>query len=524
MALRRGGYSSRYLGAMIVLAFVHYAVNSGLAAVGEALRTGDAVWQTWRKSYLWTSLTFFAGVSAASVIARAVDAVGVYAVLGVLPVVAVIYLTYLTYLRNIESSQERADEAQRHVEELSRYIAEQERIREQFSQVEKMSALGVLASGVAHNINNTLAAILARAELMLTQSSDPKTSRGLEIILTSAQDGAKTVRHIQDFARQRRDRDFQPVSVERLLLDVSEITRPRWKDAAEAADVHINLSLRNDSRPFVRGDAAELRDVLVNMVFNAVDAMPRGGDLRLAAEELGGSVFISVSDTGAGMTPEVRAKVFDPFFTTKGVGGMGLGLAVSYGVVRRHGGSIEVESEVGRGTTFRIRLPAVAAVADEGVRARAEAGGEKTRGKRMAKILVVDDEAPVRQLLCEILEESGHETAQAASGREALERFDAERFDAVFTDIGMPGMSGWELARGLRERDACVPLAVITGWGETVSSSQKEAARVDWLLSKPFSMAQIVEIVREVVARRKTAADAPEPRREGETCDAACAC
>ncbi|MDQ3744214.1 MAG: hypothetical protein M3444_07525, partial [Acidobacteriota bacterium] len=178
-ALVRGGYSSRYLGALTLLAFVHYAVNSTITAVGQALKLGESVWRTWRSGYLWSSLTFFAGAFAAGVIARPVGVVGVYAVLGVLPVVAVIYVTYLTYLRNIESSQERADEAQRHVEELSRYIAEQERIREQFSHVEKMSALGVLASGVAHNLNNTLAAILGRAELMLSQTADPKTRRGL---------------------------------------------------------------------------------------------------------------------------------------------------------------------------------------------------------------------------------------------------------------------------------------------------------------------------------------------------------
>jgi CheY-like chemotaxis protein len=142
----------------------------------------------------------------------------------------------------------------------------------------------------------------------------------------------------------------------------------------------------------------------------------------------------------------------------------------------------------------------------------------------MAKILVVEDEAPVRQLLCELLAEAGCETAQAASGREALARFDAERFDAVFTDIGMPGMNGWELTRCLRERDASLPVAVITGWGETVGSAQKESARVDWLLAKPFSMAQIVEIGLEVVERLKAAPDAREPRREAEACDAPCTC
>jgi CheY-like chemotaxis protein len=327
--------------------------------------------------------------------------------------------------------------------------------------------------------------------------------RGLEIIVKSAQDGAQTVRRIQDFARQRKGHDFRPVSVAQLLSDVSEITRPRWKDAAEAAGVYITLELQSRARAVVSGDDAELREVLVNMVFNAVDAMPHGGGLRLASKDAEGFAVIEVSDTGEGMADDVRARVFDPFFTTKGVRGMGLGLSVSYGVISRHGGTIEVESEVGRGTNFRIKLPA--AYVSRGDAVADGTGGDRFQRLKMAKILVVDDEEPVRQLLCEILEDAGCETAQAASGREALLLFDAERFDAVFTDIGMPGMSGWELARLTRERDARLPLAVFTGWGEAVSDSQKEAARVNWLVSKPFSMAQIVEIAEEVVALREAA-------------------
>jgi signal transduction histidine kinase/FixJ family two-component response regulator len=513
--LRLGEFSARYVEALVVLAFVHYAVNSGLAAVSGAIKAGKSVWQTWRTNYLWTALTYFAAASSAGVIAKLTDAVGFYGVVGVLPIIAVIYLTYRTYLRNIEASQ-------RHIEELSHYISEQERMREQLTQMEKLSALGEMASGVAHNFNNTLAAILARAELMLTQTTDPKMCRGLEIIVKSAGDGAKTVRRIQDFARQRRDHDFHFVSVDQLLSDVSEITRPRWKDAAEAENVHINLRLHPDSRALVSGDAAELRDVFINMIFNAVEAMPHGGDLSLAAETQGEWVVVSVSDTGMGMSPEVCAKVFDPFFTTKGMSGMGLGLAVSYGVISRHGGTIEAESEKRRGTTFRVRLPVAGHASGDGP-SDAATKLSVVRRFKVAKILVVDDEEPVRRLLCEILGEAGCEVVQAGSGRDALALFEAGRFDAVFTDIGMPGMSGWELARTLRERDPAIPLAVITGWGETVSSTQKDEARVEWLISKPFSMAQIVQLGGEIAERRKAAAqEAHETTPDTEDC-VACA-
>jgi len=425
----------------------------------------------------------------------------VYAALIITPIIAIIYFTYKTYLKNVEVSADKAEQARHHVEELSRYIAEQERIREQFTQVEKMSAVGQLASGVAHDFNNTLAGILGRAELMLRRARDPEIKRGLEIIVQAASDGARTVKRIQDFARQRRDHDFVPVAVDQLLIDINEITRPRWKDRAQSGNVHINLNLQINSAASVMGDASELREVLVNMVFNAVDAMPEGGLLTLGAEERDGSVEILVSDTGIGMSPEVRSRIFDPFFTTKGNAGMGLGLAVCYGIIQRHEGGIEVESEVGRGTTFRIKLPLA--------EAKAPIVNEPDNTPRLTlvpisnspRILVADDESSVRELLGDILESEGFEVTLAENGNEALKLFDAGSFHALFTDLGMPGMSGWELARAIRERNCEIPLAVITGWGEAVGSTEKEEAKVNWVVTKPFSISRIVEIAAEVSRR-----------------------
>ena len=355
--LHRLGYSGQYLAAVCAMALVQYGANSGLVAVYTAIKTGESVWTTWRQYYLWTSITYFAGASVAGITVILVGTISVYAVIIITPIVAIIYFTYRTYLKNVETSAEKVEQARLHVDELSRYIEEQERIREQFSQIEKMSALGQLASGVAHDFNNTLAGILGRAELLLRRANDPETKRGLNLIIQAATDGGKTVKRIQDFARQRRDHDFLPVAVDQLLMDVNEITRPRWKDRAQANNVHINLDLQIKTDASIMGDASELREVLVNMVFNAVDAMPEGGRLALSAEEVDGAIEIAVTDTGVGMSPDVSSRVFDPFFTTKGKAGMGLGLAVCYGIIQRHQGTVEVKSELGQGTTFRIRLP-----------------------------------------------------------------------------------------------------------------------------------------------------------------------
>jgi signal transduction histidine kinase/CheY-like chemotaxis protein len=479
-----------FVAAICTMATVQYIANSWLATAFTALKRGQSVAQTWREYYLWSSITYLAGACAAGIISRLVTRFGFYYVVLTAPIIFIIYLTYRTYLKNIEASVERAEQSER------------ERMREQYAQMEKLSALGELASGVAHNFNNTLTGILGRAELLLEENDPEEVKRGLHLIIRTAGDGAKTVKRIQDFARQRRDQDFMPIDVDQLMLEVAEITRPRWKDLAEAGNVHIRLNRRISSNAVIMGDASELREVLVNMVFNAVDAMPQGGTLTLSTSERDGLVEFAISDTGTGMTEEVRSRIFDPFFTTKGKAGMGLGLSVSYGIIRRHEGTVEVESEVGRGTTFRVLVPAAPAGVPPDMHVSSRPVSSSTHCD--LSVLVVDDEDYVRDLLRDILTREGCEVVTAADGHEALALFSRGNFDAVFTDVGLPGMSGWELARQIREHSGEVMLAVITGWGDTVSPEEQTAARADWVVPKPFSVDRIFALIQEI-ARRKLA-------------------
>ena len=544
LALSAGEFSATFIVALCVMGLVQYMTNSTIAAVHTALKADTPVWVTWKRKYLWTSITYFAGASGAGIIAKVTGSAGLYAIIATLPIIAIVYFTYRTYLENLtamsatteavkaeaeaakakaaaeakaeaqaakaeaeaakaKAAAEQAALASRHVEELSHYIAEQERIQDQFSQIEKLSALGELASGVAHDFNNTLAGILGRAQLLLTTSDPEKIENGLRIIVKTAKDGAKTIKRIQDFARQRRDHDFAPLSVDQLLLDVWEITQPRWKNSAEASGIQINFELNLAAeRVLVMGDESELREVFVNLVFNAVDAMPAGGKLVFASTEKNGTVEISLSDTGVGMSDDVRSRVFDPFFTTKGNTGMGLGLAVSYGIIRRHEGVIEVQSEIGLGSAFIIRLP----VAEGATKARQItkkfAAAAARENATPTRILVVDDEAHMRELLKDILEREGCSVSLAEGGCQALSLLNAFPFDAIFTDLGMPGMSGWDLARAVRAKDTQTPLAIITGWGEAVGSGERHAAQVDWVVAKPFDNEQILEIVRSVSRAR----------------------
>jgi signal transduction histidine kinase/ActR/RegA family two-component response regulator/predicted negative regulator of RcsB-dependent stress response len=379
--------------------------------------------------------------------------------------------------------------------------AEHEKQREFATHAEKMAALGELSFGVAHNVNNTLTGILGRAQLLLRTKDAKKINTGIEMIIKSAEDGAHIIRRIQDFARKQPSRKFQAVSVAGLMKDVCEMSCPRWE--ARADSPQIRVALVADCTAAVMGDEVELREVLVNLIYNAIDAMPSGGEIRMSSQENSGRVVLTITDTGIGMTPEVKSRLFDPFFTTKGKGGTGMGMAVSFGIIRRHNGSIDVESEPGRGTTFRISLPVapdvVANAETDSANPHTSSQGDKLQ------VLVVDDEIAVREVIREALEAEGCEVIVAENGERALSLYDARAgsIDLVFTDIGMPDMSGWELASEIRKRSETIPLAIVSGWADAISCDARHAIKADWVVSKPFDIGTIAKIANEVTARRK---------------------
>ena len=379
--------------------------------------------------------------------------------------------------------------------------AEFEELRERATHAEKMAALGELSFGVAHNVNNMLTGILGRAQLLLRTNDVEKISSGIQQIIKSAEDGAHIIRRIQDFARKQPSRKFEPISVSELMKDACEMSRPRWE--ARVGGSLIRVALFADCTASVMGDPVELREVLVNMIYNAVDAMPLGGDIRISAQEINGRVVLTITDAGTGMTAEVKSRLFDPFFTTKGKAGTGMGLAVSFGIIRRHNGTIDAESEKGCGTTFRISLPVAEAVPVSAYERSSKPEGSSSID--ILRVLVVDDELAVREVLREALEAEGCEVIVAESGEVALELYDARKgkLDLVLTDIGMPEMSGWELAREIRKRSETIPLAIVSGWADAISCDERQAIAADWVVAKPFNLATITEIANEVATRKK---------------------
>jgi signal transduction histidine kinase/CheY-like chemotaxis protein len=359
----------------------------------------------------------------------------------------------------------------------------------QLVQSEKMRALGELAGGMAHDFNNALCGVLGFLELvLLDRDLKPSTRKNLESARTCSLDAAQTVRRVQDFARWRRhELSVQQVDLNALVHDTIELTRPRWENFAKGKGALIEVHLDTSAESPISGSPAELREVLTNLVFNAVDAMPQGGKLIVRTWSAGGEVFLAVRDTGVGISEGVRRRLFEPFFTTKGERGNGLGLSVAFGIVQRHGGEIRVESEVGQGTTFTVRLPGSS---EKVIRAEpvVEAAKAETRPPRSLRILVVEDEATVRQFLGLGLSRLGHRPVLVGDAREAQEAFEKETFDVVLTDLGLPGVSGEEVARRVKKHSPQTPVVLLTGWADQIKRERGSLEGVQCILGKPVTL------------------------------------
>ena len=380
------------------------------------------------------------------------------------------------------------------LEELRVALQELEASQQLVVQAERLSALGEMAAGVAHDFNNLLAVVVGRAELLLRAGQAPAVSRDIQIIRQAAWDGAHTVRRIQEFTRTRQTRPAGRVDISELLRDVVELTRGRWKDEAQSLGVSYEVRVEGESPQAINGIAAELREVFMNLLINALDAMPDGGQFVFHVSTDGEMVKVAAADTGCGMSEETRRRVLEPFFTTKGARGNGLGLAVSFGIVKRHEGTIEIESRLGSGSTFIVRLPVgkeeAAAPVQESVPSVARCG----------HVLVVDDEAEIRSVLRDILTSAGHTVVEAASGEEALAHCENQAVDVILADISMPGMSGWDVAAACRHRFPHVPLGFVTGWGDRLNQEETKRSGVRFVLSKPFAPADVQAVVADALA------------------------
>ena len=392
---------------------------------------------------------------------------------------------------------------QQRTADLCKALRQLEETQNHVIQQERLHAFGTMAGGVTHDFNNALSIILGFSEIALQELDDGTrthpAAEHLRTIMTAALDGAAMVNRLREFYRPGgRDEPRAAIDMNALVEQAVAITRPKWSSQALGRGVAIEVLSELKSVPPIAGDAAELREALTNLIFNAVDAMPQGGTVTVSTHEELADVRLEVRDTGTGMPEEVRLRCLEPFFTTKGQGGTGLGLAMVYGTVERHGGVMEIESAVGEGTTFIIRLPKHAATSHH-------SNAVESHALQPLSILVVDDQPVLCEILSAYLTKDSHIVEVAQDGDEALEKFSAGKFDLVITDHVMPGISGSALAVKIKERSPQTTVFLLTGFadpgGETILRLENGA--IDQVLSKPISQIELRKAITLIMAGQR---------------------
>ncbi len=421
-------------------------------------------------------------------------------------------LTTEEQYRNLYDQVRLTEGVQKAYEELRRtqqVVVQQERLR----------ALGQMASGVAHDVNNALSPIVAYSELMLNTMPDlPDNARQyLQTINRSGDDIAHIVARMREFYRRRSDTEqLVKVNLNQIIEEVVELTRPRWRDVSQRQGVSIQIRKDLDPQlPILLSEPSDLREALINLIFNAVDALPQGGNITLAtrcanlAVSPGNGnpdrqIHVEVRDNGVGMEERIRQRCLEPFFSTKAQrGGTGLGLAMVYGMMQRHDGTIEIDSVPGRGTCVRLSFPI-----REKKAAPAQVAEPASQDKRSLNILCIDDEPQVRQILTDCLGHCNHRIELASTGKQGLELFRAalrnnKPYAAVITDLGMPEVDGHQVARAIKEESPQTPVIMMTGWGTMMKEDGETAPAVDALVGKPPRVQELNALLLRLTAPNK---------------------
>jgi signal transduction histidine kinase/ActR/RegA family two-component response regulator len=380
-----------------------------------------------------------------------------------------------------------------------------EAVRRAQAQGERLRALGEMASGIAHDLNQSLALItgysdMARQELSLQTPDIQRVLEMIEITGQAAIEGGHALRGLLSFVRsQELMAEAERVDLEELLQTVARLTAPRWRDAPQAEGRPIELTLDAEPDCVIDGSPAALREAITNLIFNAVDAMPAGGSIRLAARHHNDRILVEVTDSGGGIPADVQSRIFDPFFTTKGERGTGLGLPQVLGIVQRHAGTIDLDTDPARGTTFRLAFPTSARTAVQAAKLATKTS--TARPNRSIRVLVVEDEHQLARMASLVLGQRGHQPTVATSGDEALGYLQERAFDLVISDLGLgPGKNGWDLAEAVRAHWPSTRFVLVTGWGAAIDLAEARARGVDRVIAKPYRIADLRQVADDVAA------------------------
>ena len=398
--------------------------------------------------------------------------------------------------------------------QLESTLTELREMQKQIVQQERLRALAQMASGVAHDFNNVLAKILGFNELLLSwpENLDDKErfKKYLQMTNSAAQEAVNIVNRLREFYRHRKETDiYQPVDLNEAVREAIELTQPMWKDIgmASGATIHLQTSLQDGVT--VSGSPVELREVVMNLIRNSVDAMPEGGTIAITTREEEETVIVEVRDTGKGMTEEVRQRCCEPLFTTKGEHGTGLGLAIVYGILQRHRGSIQIESEANKGTCVTVRLPAL--TQSDGAKPAAQTP------PRPLRVLLVEDESQVRDIEAEYLRRDGHTVETAGDGREGLEKFRRGKFDLVVADRAMPEMNGDKMTKAIKQSAPKTPIVMVTGFADMPFDPGGAAGGPDLIVRKPITQSALRQAIAQTLAAFDSSRSESRSERVGNT-------
>ena len=517
------GFSASFFIAICVMAIVQYVANSGLIAIEKSYKIHESVWHIWKTYYLWTSVTYLAGASAAGIIANLINTYGFYAVVATFPIIVIIYFTYQTYLKNIEASAAKIDIARRHVEELSRYIDELQRSEEAREQLlvraEKARSEAEAANRIkdeflatlSHELRTPLTSLLGWSSILRQLERDPVLlTQGLEAIERNARTQARLIDDLLDVSRivlGKLHLNVQPVDFSSVIQAAINVIRP----AAEAKGILLEYR-HQPGLATICGDSARLQQIVWNLLSNAVKFTPQHGHIGVTLERETSYAKLKVIDTGQGIDPEFLPRVFDRFrqadsSTTRNYGGLGLGLAIVRHLVELHGGSVSAESlGKGKGATFSVSFPVIA---ERTQPLSPTLSGETLRYDLQAldglRVLLVDDEADARQLIGTVIERTGAQVKACESANEALQVLAEWRPDVLMSDIAMPDEDGYSFigkVRSLpREKGGETPAAALTAYARDEDRKRALKAGYQMHITKPVSSGKLVAMVAQLAGR-----------------------
>ena len=382
---------------------------------------------------------------------------------------------------------------------------------------ERMRSIGEVAMGMAHEINNTLSTVMSAAHLLAKRGDLADDARRLALqIEHAARHGATSVERLQSFLSPEQAREQQRHRLARLIDESIEFTRGRWRDEAQSMQIRYEMVNRVDVRVNILGNAAEIKEALIKLILNALDAMPDGGNITFDATTSPSHVVLTISDEGVGMDEFTQRHAFDPFFSTKQDKSSGLGLYVVYSTMKRHGGKIDVESRPGHGTQIRLTFPRLSpfdtpppVTDDQSAAESTDAPGIGTSSVDRLKILVIDDEPMVRDVHSKLLKRLGHDVDTADGGKEAMEHASTVSYDVIFTDLSMPQISGWETARRLRELCPNSVVVLLSGWGRHQSEEMLQTCGISHVLAKPVTTRQLKDLLSRIKPPSGGLSDSP---------------